>query len=33
MTYWKVTDKILTETVNLWKCTFLKFCFSLVDLV
>ena len=24
MTYWKVTDKILTGTVNFWKCTFLK---------
>ena len=28
MTYWKVTDKILTEAVNFWKCTFLKFCLS-----
>ena len=30
MTYWKVTDKILTGTVNFWKCTFLKFCLSSV---
>ena len=30
MTYWKVTDKILTETVNFWKCKFLKSCLSLV---
>ena len=26
MTYWKVTDKISTGTVNFWECTFLKFC-------
>ena len=28
MVYWKVTDKILTGTINFWKCTFLKFIFS-----
>ena len=30
MTYWKVTDKTLTQTDNFWKCTFLNFCLSLV---
>ena len=30
MTYWSVTDEILTETVNFGKCSFLKFCLSLV---
>ena len=31
MTYWKVTDKVLTGTVNFWKCTsYLKFCLPLV---
>ena len=30
MTYWKVTDKVLTGTVNFWKCTSsLKFCLPL----
>ena len=28
--YWSVTDEILTETVNFGKCSFLKFCLSLV---
>ena len=31
MTYWRVTDKILTGAVNFWKCAFLKFCLSLVE--
>ena len=31
MTYWKVTDKVLTGTVNFWKCTsYSKFCLPLV---